>query len=233
MWRFGLGGILKILPTGIRNILPRESPAPDIDWENTKVYGMGANINTAFFINLKGDKPFGAVEKGEEYERLKEFLTRKIYVLKDPISKEQIVEEVYYREEIYSGELTSKAPDIIFSLKEVPSDQDKSLKRSLLFSNHRKKGILIARGPNIQQGIELQDAAIIDLAPTILFALGVPISKDMDGKVLKDIFKPSFLDDNTVEYDKMQNHIEEERTGLSEEEEEEIKDRLRELGYIG
>jgi arylsulfatase A-like enzyme len=53
---------------------------------------------------------------------------------------------------------------------------------------HRLEGIFIARGPHIRQNHCLEQAQIMDVAPTILHILGIPIPNDMDGEVLRDIF---------------------------------------------
>lgn len=58
---------------------------------------------------------------------------------------------------------------------------------------HRIDGFFIASGPGIRSatggdGIEIEGATIYDIAPTILFALGLPVGADMDGHVLKQIF---------------------------------------------
>jgi predicted AlkP superfamily phosphohydrolase/phosphomutase len=54
---------------------------------------------------------------------------------------------------------------------------------------HRIDGIVMAHGPGIRKGAEITGATIYDIAPTLLYALGLPIGKDMDGKVLTDIFE--------------------------------------------
>ena len=49
-------------------------------------------------------------------------------------------------------------------------------------------GILIAAGKHVQAGVELDDAQLIDVAPTVLALLDIPASEDMDGRVLDEIF---------------------------------------------
>jgi arylsulfatase A-like enzyme len=44
------------------------------------------------------------------------------------------------------------------------------------------------KGADIKQGKQIGKAEIIDLAPTILHILGEPVPRDMDGRVLKEIF---------------------------------------------
>ena len=52
--------------------------------------------------------------------------------------------------------------------------------------DHRRLGILVAAGPGIRAHVPLDDARIIDLAPTLLHLLGVSAPGDMDGRVLAE-----------------------------------------------
>jgi hypothetical protein len=49
-------------------------------------------------------------------------------------------------------------------------------------------GLLKYYGKDIKSGIHIDDSRIIDLAPTILNLMNVPIPTDMDGRVLQEIF---------------------------------------------
>jgi hypothetical protein len=54
-------------------------------------------------------------------------------------------------------------------------------------------GILMLLGDNINGGRFLNDAALLDVAPTLLFGLGLPIARDLDGRVLTAAFAPELL----------------------------------------
>jgi len=64
--------------------------------------------------------------------------------------------------------------------------------------DHRQFGIFVAMGPNIRKQEKIYGLGLIDIAPTILTHFGLPVGRDMDGKVALDIFKepvtPSFID---------------------------------------
>ncbi len=49
---------------------------------------------------------------------------------------------------------------------------------------HREQGILVAAGPAIRRDEIIHGATLLDLAPTVLTLLGVPVPDDMDGRAL-------------------------------------------------
>lgn len=63
---------------------------------------------------------------------------------------------------------------------------------------HRSQGLLVAHGPGIRPDHIVHGATLLDVAPTILTLLGVPVARDMDGHVLTTIFQEP-LDSGTVE----------------------------------
>ena len=87
-------------------------------------------------------------------------------------------------------------------------------------------------GMGIQTGGDMEGAEIIDLAPTILYALGEPIPSDMDGVVLKGAFEPEFLERNAIEYVVASAAGRGSKADYSEEDEEVIRDRLKGMGYV-
>jgi len=53
-------------------------------------------------------------------------------------------------------------------------------------------GILILNGPGVKSGFQLEGASIYDITPTLLWLFGLPLGRDMDGKVLLDAFQEDF-----------------------------------------
>jgi hypothetical protein len=53
------------------------------------------------------------------------------------------------------------------------------------------EGILIAAGPAFRAGALPRQADLLDIAPTVLHLLGVPVPDDMDGRVLTELLEPS------------------------------------------
>ena len=61
-------------------------------------------------------------------------------------------------------------------------------------------GVLLLAGPEIAAGDEGEiEAHIYDIAPTVLYALGLPVGEDMPGRVLKGAFRQEFRDRYAVE----------------------------------
>ena len=54
---------------------------------------------------------------------------------------------------------------------------------------HRTFGIVCLKGPNIKQGERLFGASILDVTPTILALLGLPLGGDMDGRPWIEAFE--------------------------------------------
>lgn len=56
-------------------------------------------------------------------------------------------------------------------------------------AEHRPFGIVAMKGPGIRRGAKLQGACLLDIAPTVLQLFGLPVGRDMDGRVLSDAFE--------------------------------------------
>jgi predicted AlkP superfamily phosphohydrolase/phosphomutase len=58
-----------------------------------------------------------------------------------------------------------------------------------LSGDHRKEGILVAAGGPIRRGVRLDGARIVDVTPTLLYLLGLPVGDDMEGRVIEGLFQ--------------------------------------------
>ncbi len=56
---------------------------------------------------------------------------------------------------------------------------------------HRPQGIFVLHGPGIRADERIEGATLLDIAPTVLTLLGLPIGEDMEGKMLASVFKES------------------------------------------
>jgi hypothetical protein len=54
-------------------------------------------------------------------------------------------------------------------------------------------GLLILRGEGIRPGTLMARSNIIDVAPTVLYGLGLPVARDLPGQILTEAFDPTFL----------------------------------------
>jgi hypothetical protein len=61
------------------------------------------------------------------------------------------------------------------------------------------EGFLLAAGTHVAHG-RLPEGSIVDLAPTVLYYLGLPVGRDMDGFARTDLFLRSYTNDHPVSY---------------------------------
>lgn len=64
--------------------------------------------------------------------------------------------------------------------------------------NHRENGILLLKGPGIRDEVSIRDTSIYDIAPTLAYLAGIPISEEMEGGVIEDAFTEEHLSQNPI-----------------------------------
>jgi predicted AlkP superfamily phosphohydrolase/phosphomutase len=196
-------------------------------------------VEQGIFLNVKGRMPAGIVDRNGEYDSLRERLIAQLEEVEEPHTGERLFEWVKPREDIYTGEFSDLAPDIMFGIKKGYSVED-GFKDRLFDYNpkmcaaHDPEGIFIARGPAIKSGCTLEEARIIDLAPTILYLLGMPIDTEMDGTLLKQMIRDDFLKAHPPETFRYSDVIDcrREEYAHTADEEEALKEKLAALGYM-
>ena len=212
-----------------------------IDWGRTQAVA-GSPAVEGIYVNLKGREPQGIVEPGAPYEALRERLLAELQALRDPETGKPVVHAVYRREELYDGPFLDLLPDVVFGFGDSPylasdalgpAQVLEPLPRDYLQGRHRSTGIFVAAGPNICDGGRIEGARIVDVAPTVLYALGLPIPEDMDGRPLLEIWNSDFRQAHPVQV----GGAEQTEETLPEpdydaEEAAEMERRLRGLGYV-
>ena len=232
----GLRRLKRSLPL-LQDVRRRPAPASwmaNIDWTRTKaVYSPASGIR----FNIRGREPQGVLSPGEA-ESLAERLAESLLAVTDPETGAHPIAAVFRREDLYSGPYLEMAPDLIIDPQREASTpgHNNIIPRTLAptafaessdkTGNHAHTGILAAVGPGIAPGI-ITDARLIDIAPTILRLLDLPIPAEMEGRVLPfagdspdRIETDVLLPDGNID------------AGLSDEDRSVIEDRLKSLGYL-
>jgi predicted AlkP superfamily phosphohydrolase/phosphomutase len=212
----------------------------DVDWSRTTAFSKG-NYGQ-IFINLKGREANGVVEPGAAYERALREVSDKLRALIDPETRQPLIGPIWRREDLYTGPHIEESPDLQF----LPADMsNKPLGTLDLTSNkfitpvygnsgdHRMHGIFLGRGPELRRGAHVEGARIIDYAPTILHSFGVEVPADMDGRVLEEIFSDEYMAHNPVRLTDAAFEETEKAGAMTDEESDEIRERLRGWGYLG
>jgi hypothetical protein len=57
-------------------------------------------------------------------------------------------------------------------------------------------GAIFLLGKGIEKGKAIEGMKIVDIAPTLLYYLGLPVGKDMDGSIRSSVFVPEFTIEN-------------------------------------
>ncbi|MGA9769417.1 MAG: alkaline phosphatase family protein [Blastocatellia bacterium] len=211
----------------------------DVDWTRTVAFSKG-NYGQ-IYVNLKGREPNGVVSE-QEYDRVCERIVERLKALKDPLTGEPWADQVFRREQVYEGPRVADAPDVAFlprdmrylPLGNADFTSNKFMVDAFGISGcHRMEGVMIGNGAAVKPHSSLDVASIYDVTPTMLYLLGEAVPEDMDGRVLKEIISEEYLNSHPV---RLAAQSSDEHTGeveYSAEENADVLERLKSLGYIG
>jgi predicted AlkP superfamily phosphohydrolase/phosphomutase len=213
----------------------------DVDWSRTIAYSLGHMGQ--IYLNVKGREAQGIVERdghvgaAYSYESAIERVIKALHTLTTPDGR-PMLDRVVRQSRLSPGGHLDEGPDLHVVLDgyryiscPLFANDGHVISRQIRgdSGSHRRHGILIAHGPHIRQGAALEDARIVDLAPTMLSLLGCPIPADMDGRVLAEILAVERTDEQELSVVAQQR----EQHTLSEDEDAELQARLRGFGYLG
>ena len=170
---------------------PREcsSIMHDIDWSSTTAYGLGIN---GLYLNMKGRERDGIVEPGEEREALLRELKERLESITD-FSGERVIRGVYRSDQIYTGNATALAPDLIVGYargyraswatclgdltEEVLLDNDSAWSADHCADALEVPGVIFCN-----RKVGGRSPTLVDIAPSILAEFGLPTPHEMVGK---------------------------------------------------
>jgi len=163
-----------------------------VDWSRTYAYAVGLG---GIYLNFKGRERDGILEEGTEAERVRNAIQAGLAQIPDAATERTAIRNVLRREDLYSGPYATNAPDLLVNFcpgfRVSWQSAVGGFANSLIEDNTRRwsgdhivdpdavPGILFAN-----RNFEHNGASIIDLAPTILNYLNVPVPQTMEGTSL-------------------------------------------------
>ncbi|MCI4398210.1 MAG: alkaline phosphatase family protein [Acidobacteria bacterium] len=161
----------------------------NVDWSKTKVYALGLGN---LYINLKGREREGIVNPGAEYDAIVKDLKEKLPRIVDPKDGSNPVKAVYTRDEMYKG----YDPDLTADLRvsNTPGYRVSwqtslgGVPEALLEDNLKAwSGDHCSMDPSFVPGMFFcnrpieKEPNMLDMAPSVLGLLGVPLPKGLEG----------------------------------------------------
>jgi predicted AlkP superfamily phosphohydrolase/phosphomutase len=168
---------------------PLESPA-------TRAIAVPNGRCGAIRLNVKGRDSFGSVEPGPEYDRACSELAEAIQELVRADTGEAAVTSVVRADSVYGSDIHPNTPDLIVRFDQtrpitaVRSNRVGTVRMPLeehafeRSGDHTPESRIWVRGPGIAAGDKVDGGDVLDLAPTILGLVGVPVPEGLHGKPL-------------------------------------------------
>jgi len=161
----------------------------DIDWSQTRAYGLGIN---GLYLNTEGRERDGIVKPGQQREELISELINKLEAVTDTNGR-QVIKKAHRTDKAYLGPATALAPDLIIGYsrdyraswstclgdmaEDVLSDNDSAWAADHCADISEVPGVVFSNRP-----IKAVSPSLIDIAPTVLTEFGLETPSSMEGK---------------------------------------------------
>ncbi|MDQ2052593.1 alkaline phosphatase family protein [Natronolimnohabitans sp. A-GB9] len=207
--------------------IPGDHALYDVDYERTVAFVHGAGC---LYINDTERFDSGVVEPSQVSD-LKTELTDLFESVTDDDGEAMLT--VFDGDELFPTD--DGSPDLIVNGRGVYESRngltdEPTGDTGTYAASHGKDGIVLCRGPSIEDGANLRGARVVDIAPTLLHGIGEPVPKNADGRVLFDAFDEDASPAETkVERTTV---TQTERGEEVDDDFDDVEDRLKGLGYM-
>ena len=240
------GAARKVLPEALltrlrrarrRRVRPRTIDR--VDWCQTQAFSW--SIGGVVRLNVVGREPAGIVEPNDIPRVRRELAQALLDVELEEIGGRPVAEVV----EGPRGDCAGQAPDLIAvpnyglgcDFGPLAEDATPCLAKPLADYDpptsgcHHPLGILAGAGPLVRKAARISEAGIADVAPTLLYLLGLPIPRAMTGRLIEEMVPEDVWSRRDPEYEETTDMPSEARVYTAEDEAA-LQDQLRDLGYF-
>ena len=207
-----------------------------IDWSRTTAFSA-PNPQQGIYVNLAGREPEGIVPEAS-YESTRDELIERFGSLTDPSDGRPVLDRMYKREDVMAGPESPGAPDLFPVCRDYSFELSDGLfspsvitdYRDLPRGFHHLDGIFGIAGPGVPARTG-REASVYDVAPTALHLAGLRIP-ETDGRVLTELLPSDVAPPRIEAMDLPLAGAGAEAAPYSAEEEAQIEESLRNLGYL-
>ena len=230
--------VKRVLPKAVRR-RAKGAAHGSIDWTTTKAFSAPIP-QQGIYVNLEGREPNGIVPESD-YDKVRDEIIERFTALRDPDDGLPVLDHIHRREDVVHGDQAKWAPDLFPVCRHYSYELSDGLfsadvltdYRELPRGFHHMDGIFGIAGPGITPSSG-HTASLYDIAPTALYLAGCGVP-DMDGKVLTDHLPADHVTGNPIR--SMTGDLPlagegAEAKPYSAEEEAQIEESLRNLGYL-
>lgn len=208
-----------------------------IVWERSRAFSSHV-AEQGIHLNEVDAFPHGAVDPSDVPSLEREIIER-FEELRDPADGLPVTDRVFRRDEVATGAHARRAPHLFPLLRDQRYELSDTLAASGPFTDHRDRpwgyhhvdGVFIAAGPGVARRSLPAGLDIVDVLPTSLHLGGVPVPEGLDGQVVDAVLAGEAAARPVATTQAAEQERSEEYP-FSPEEEAQIEESLRGLGYI-
>lgn len=236
----GFGPVYKLVSA--QNFIDQMGPLGKVDIIS------GDNFGASFYL-IKHQGSSTNWRNIQDYAMAKKVLQQKLRELRDPITGQKVIGQIYDKEDLFWGPQTHRAPDILglenpgfLFLSWHPTEdgriffeKDDPIFERVFSGYHLMNGVLIMAGKNVQSGVNNYQAQLMDIAPTVLYLLGEPVPEEMDGRILDAPISEEYVKNHPLDVRWAHQNKPRDMEELSDSTKvinEYIEEQLRAIGYV-
>jgi predicted AlkP superfamily phosphohydrolase/phosphomutase len=176
----------------------------EVNWTKTLVYDATKRPyyeKRELFINRRPEGPLGRGEVTESEEAIFGSLSGKLKALQTE-SGRAIVKKLWMQKSEAEANSIAAILDVDLKAEKVKNedlDTTDLAWHTNLTGTHRLHGFVAMAGPGIKVNHQIRAASILDVTPTILYLMGLPVAEDQEGRVLMEAIAPALRNARPVE----------------------------------
>jgi len=156
----------------------------NIDWRKTKAFP--SPTGPYIYINLKGRDPYGVVEPGKEYERVRDLVIDALSSYKDPETGLCPFSLVLRKEDArILGLYGDLIGDVVYAHREGFHYGHGTHLPTAKYGMSSMKSLFIMAGPGVKENYRMKRTMwLIDIAPTVAYLMDIPMPRNAEGAIL-------------------------------------------------